>query len=516
MSGSRRRRGWLTYARMASQGGFLILFLYLLAETQSKGEDTLGPPVRLFLDFDPLILLSTLLSSHSAPVAFYLSIVLIAITLALGRVFCGWACPLGTLNNMAASLRRRTAGHDWHRVKYLLLVFLLVSSLFTLQLTGLLDPISFLIRSLSLSIYPALNHAAGAASGLLYEHGPAPSLTDSIYLWLKGGLLPFNEPHYRQSLLLGLLFLLVIGLNLHERRLWCRHLCPLGALLGLLSRRSLLRRSVSEACTGCGACSALCQGAAAPDKKELWKSEECYYCMNCDDACPEVAVSFGFRAERRQAPLDLGKRRLAGAALLGTLAVPLMRVTDVSASVDPLLIRPPGSLFEGDFLGRCVRCGECMKVCITGGLQPTLLQAGPEGLWTPVLVPRIGYCEYNCTLCGQVCPTGAIKRLSRDEKVKVHIGTAMIDKGRCLPWAHGRPCIVCEEMCPTPKKAIWFQEADVRLRDGRTVKLKQPVVDLELCIGCGICEKQCPVVDMPAIYVTSAGESRSGNNRILL
>lgn len=516
MGDGKDQRGKLTFVRMVSQGAFLLLFLYLLTETQSKGEDTLGPPVRLFLDFDPLILLSTLLSAHAAPVAFYLSLVLVVITLVLGRVFCGWACPLGTLNNMVAALRGRTAMHDWYRIKYLVLVLLLVSSVFTLQLTGLLDPISLLIRSFSLSVYPALNHFAGAASGLLYEHGPAPSLTDSAYLWLKGGLLPFNDPQYRQSLLMGTLFLVVIGLNLHERRLWCRHLCPLGALLGLLSRRSILRRSVSVGCTGCGACSALCQGGAAPHRKDEWKSEECYYCMNCDDACPEGAVSFGFKGERRQAALDLGKRRVIGAALAGAAAVPLMRISEASALVDPLLIRPPGSLEERGFLSRCVRCGECMKVCITGGLQPALLEAGPEGIWTPVLVPRMGYCEYNCTLCGQVCPTGAIKELERDKKVKVHIGTAMIDKGRCLPWAHGRPCIVCEEMCPTPKKAIWFQEADVRLRDGSTVKLKQPVVDLELCIGCGICETKCPVADRPAIYVTSAGEGRSQSNRILL
>jgi len=516
MGVGKSKRGKLTYARMASQGGFLLLFLYLFIETQSTGQDTLGPPVRLFLDFDPLILLSTLLSAHAAPVAFYLSLVLIVITLVLGRVFCGWACPLGTLNNMTAALRRRTAEHDWHRLKYLILVFLLASSVFTLQLAGLLDPISLLIRSLALSIYPALNHSAGAVADSLYEYGPAPSVTDAAYLWFKGAFLSFNDPRYRQSILIGALFLLVIGLNLHERRLWCRHLCPLGAMLGLLSGRSLLRRSVSEGCTGCGACSTMCQGAAAPDKKENWRQEECYYCMNCDDACPEGAVSFGFRGERKHAPLDLGRRRVLGTALAGIASVPLLRVSEASGVTDPLLIRPPGSLAEREFLRRCVRCGECMKVCITGGLQPAMLEAGPEGLWTPVLVPRLGYCEYNCTLCGQVCPTGAIKELERDRKVKVHIGTAMIDKGRCLPWAHGRPCIVCEEMCPTPKKAIWFDEADVRQRDGSTVKLKQPVVDLELCIGCGICETQCPVLDRPAIYVTSAGEGRSDRNRILL
>ncbi|MEJ2421289.1 MAG: 4Fe-4S dicluster domain-containing protein [Acidobacteriota bacterium] len=157
-----------------------------------------------------------------------------------------------------------------------------------------------------------------------------------------------------------------------------------------------------------------------------------------------------------------------------------------------------------------------MKVCITNGLQPTLLEAGLEGIWSPVLVPRLGYCEYRCTLCGQVCPTGAIQRLSQEGKAKVRIGLAMIDQSRCLPWAHSVPCIVCEEVCPTPKKAVWFEVGRVKARDGRTVSLKRPRVDLDLCIGCGICETKCPVLGTPAIAVTSLGESRSADNQLLL
>jgi ferredoxin len=198
--------------------------------------------------------------------------------------------------------------------------------------------------------------------------------------------------------------------------------------------------------------------------------------------------------------------------------VPLLRVTPLAQanSRNAALVRPPGSLEEKEFLKRCVKCGECMKVCITNGLQPTLLEAGLEGIWSPLLVPRIGYCEYRCTLCGQVCPTGAIKRLTLPEKAKTKIGLAMIDKGRCLPWAHARPCIVCEEVCPTPKKAIWFEEVTVRNRAGKPVRVMQPHVDLELCIGCGICETKCPVLGRPAIYVTSIGESRSKENQLLL
>jgi MauM/NapG family ferredoxin protein len=242
--------------------------------------------------------------------------------------------------------------------------------------------------------------------------------------------------------------------------------------------------------------------------------------MNCDDLCPPNAVRFGFlKKTQSTASIDLGKRRVLGMILSGLVAVPLVRITAINKQAgasEPKLIRPPGSLDEKQFLTRCVKCGECMKVCITNGLQPTFLEAGIEGIWSPVLIPRIGYCEYRCTLCGQVCPTGAIKKLDLQEKEKIKIGLAMIDKGRCLPYAHSTPCIVCQEVCPTPKKAIWLEKAKVMNRNGSELNLNQPHVDLELCIGCGLCESKCPILGQPAIYVTSIGETRSRENQLLL
>jgi len=510
-------------ARRISQGLFLLLFLFLFLQTESKGLDELGYPVKIFLDFDPLIFITTLLASHAVEKAFYLSLSLIVITLLLGRVFCGWACPLGTLNNITSSLRRRSREEkraQWYRVKYLFLFFLLASSLFGMQLSGIVDPLSLLIRSLSLSINPLFNYETNAFFNSIYnlDTKPLSTVSEPVYALLKKSLLSFQQPWFMQSTFIGLIFLLVLGLNLRENRFWCRYLCPLGALLGMLSRFSLLKRTVSEGCTSCGTCDSVCQGNAFPHTKEEWKDSECLYCWNCDDICPQNAVSFGFSGRKKTAAMDIGRRRVLTSIAAGIVSVPLLR-TDSHAKpgdADPLLIRPPGSLEEKEFLTRCVKCGECMKVCITNGLQPVLFEAGLEGLWSPVLVPRIGYCEYRCTLCGQVCPTGAIKRLSLGEKAKVKIGIAMVDKGRCLPWAHATPCIVCEEVCPTPRKAIWLEEAKVRDRGGKELVVKQPRVDLELCIGCGICEAKCPVGSRAAIYVTSVGEARSKENQLLL
>jgi ferredoxin len=204
------------------------------------------------------------------------------------------------------------------------------------------------------------------------------------------------------------------------------------------------------------------------------------------------------------------------AGIGGIAAVPLMSLGERSVRPNPALIRPPGALPEDEFLDLCVRCGECMKVCLTNGLQPTLLEAGLAGLWSPRLYPRIGYCEYACTLCGQVCPTGAIRRLTPEEKKKVRIGLAFFDTGRCLPYAFQKTCIVCEEHCPTSPKAIWFEEVEVTTQRGERKRLKQPRVSIDLCIGCGICETKCPVQDLPAIRVTSANEDRNPENRVVL
>ncbi len=214
--------------------------------------------------------------------------------------------------------------------------------------------------------------------------------------------------------------------------------------------------------------------------------------------------------------MDLTRRKIILTSAMAFLSVPFFRISKAVKRASEKLIRPPGSLPEKQFLAKCIKCGECMKACPTNALQPAVTEAGPEGMWTPVLVPKIGYCEYYCSLCSQVCPTGAIKELTIPEKTQVRIGTAWINKNRCIPYFLGRPCIVCEEHCPTSPKAIKFVMVETKLSDGTTATQKAPVMDLSLCIGCGICENKCPVQDDPAIYVTSVGEQRSKENQLLL
>jgi formate hydrogenlyase subunit 6/NADH:ubiquinone oxidoreductase subunit I len=159
-----------------------------------------------------------------------------------------------------------------------------------------------------------------------------------------------------------------------------------------------------------------------------------------------------------------------------------------------------------------------MKVCPTNAINPTLAEAGLAGFWTPHLIMTQGYCEYTCTLCGNVCPTGAIAEISAREKLDrpIRIGSAYVDRGRCLPWSGNGPCIVCQEVCPTSPKAVYLKKEAVSGADKTFGLVDAPYVDLKKCVGCGICETKCPVKGRPAIRVIAAGESRSIENQILL
>jgi ferredoxin len=226
----------------------------------------------------------------------------------------------------------------------------------------------------------------------------------------------------------------------------------------------------------------------------------------------------GFFRPPKGAAIDLGRRKVLTAGAIGVGGACLLRVHPQASgrTFNPTLIRPPGAVGEDEFLSRCVRCGECMKVCPTNAIQPARLEAGIEGMWTPVLNMDVGYCEYECTLCGQVCPTGAIRKLPLEERQQIKIGQSFVDKSRCLPYAFSRPCIVCEEHCPTPTKAISVKEVEVTNEVGERIWVQQPRVDPDLCVGCGICQNKCPIKDRSGIYVTSVGETRNPRNQMLL
>jgi ferredoxin len=451
-----------------------------------------------------------------------------------------------------------------YHVKYYVLAALLVMAAGHSLQIGWLDPIAFLTRGFAVFVQPGsqllrsalpgggmrgmavlvLSPVAGFAFGWMVSRilrgkgsgtrSRRASLVDALMAALvlsAAGALARFSPVAQRSFHWGLwiagAFLAALALNRAIPHFWCRVLCPLGALLGVLGKFSLWQiHRDPRACTGCGRCVEKCAGACDPDT--LLRKSECVLCMNCRDVCPERCISYGFLPpvgrERRPSP-DLERRRFVGALGVGALWVAGVRIgADNRRTGVRDRIRPPGSVDEAEFLSRCIKCGACMKVCPTNVIQPALAEGGFEGLWSPILIFRVGHCEYDCVLCGQVCPTGAIRRFSRDEKTgrgkwqdrPIRIGTAFIDRGRCLPWSVDTPCVVCQEVCPVSPKAIYTKSSEAARRDGSKVVLGQPYVDPVLCTGCGICEKECPVQDYRAIRVSSVGETRSSANQMLL
>ena len=501
-------------------------------------------PVRLFFEWDPLVAVANALATHALYRGLIWCLIILVPTLFFGRFFCGWICPMGTLQHLIGSLpseskrgKQRIESNRykrWQTAKYVLLIAGLVAALFGSMAIGWFDPFSLLVRSIGLSLLPGFNFALRAVLAP-FEHSHMAAIkatSETLHDVLQATVLDFRQAHFEQALLLGVLFLVILAASFRITRFWCRAVCPLGALLGAVSRWSVfgLHKDAAK-CDQCNRCLLHCQGGDDPIGGVPWHKSECLMCMNCVGSCPQHSLSFRFfRNEREVASPDLGRRKTITGLAAGAAAVPLMRAnTGLGKGRHDCLLRPPGAIDEAEFLSRCIRCGECMKVCPNNSLHPTLDQAGIEGLWTPMLVPRIGYCEPSCTLCSEACPTGAIWPITPREKgwvvgigsrdavsQPVRLGTAFYDRGRCLPWAEATECIVCEEWCPVSPKAIYVEEAEVVDSASRTKVLKQPRVDPSRCVGCGACEYACPLQERPAVYVTSIGESRSPSAQILL
>ena len=524
--------------RRGIQIASLALFIALLFAAQQRA-DALGS-AGVFFRLDPLASFGTMLAARQLIPHLATALITIVLALVLGRVWCGWICPMGTLLGWlrfpsARRLERRLPPR-LQSAKYIVLgAIAAMAALGSLTLL-VLDPIALFTRTATTSLLPGFDAAVTALEEAMAGWSPVGGLVFWMDAHLRGAVLPASQPHYDQAFALLLLLLAVVLLDLVADRFWCRYLCPLGALLGLVARVQVLRPVVGTTCTTCGACARSCRmgaienvapqarrgiepgagsGGKAAAARARVVSTECTMCLDCFVACPgREALSLG-RAPRPgpRAAYDPSRREFVTAAALGVgaaagvgAALLLGGVSPAAAS--PRLIRPPGAQDEAAFLSRCLRCSECMLVCPTSGLQPALGQSGLEGLWTPVLVSRLGPCDYACTACGHVCPSGAIPSLELETKRRQILGRALIDQTRCLPWAKGTPCVVCEEMCPVPEKAIVLSEPRLITRpDGTQDYLARPTVVPDRCIGCGVCENKCPVEGTAAIVIRRTAQA---------
>lgn len=503
---------YLKQVRRFSQILCLAVFLFLFRRTDYSGTDTIPYAVNLFFRLDPLVLATVTLAAKVFVSLLWPAFIIISLTLLFGRVFCSWVCPLGTLIDLSGRFikPRPETGLNLKYLKYIILIVLLISSSFGIQFLGYADPFSLLVRGLAFSLDPMMNDLVSGFFDAVYALAPAfvSDLTEPLYQGLKTFVLPYKQSFFHLAYLSFFILCAVFLLEFPGRRFWCRNLCPLGGLLALISKVSIFRRIPLKACSHCRLCESGCRMKAF-DANSRFQAEECNLCMDCLEFCPDQITTFKFSLPRNIPAVDITRRQVVVSVFAGVALPVLTKIQALAKMPHENVIRPPGARGETGFSASCARCGECMKVCINNALQPLFLEKGIEGMFTPVLVPRIGYCEFNCTLCSGVCPTGALEKLTLDQKHGFVIGHAFFDKNKCMVYAQEKSCIVCEEHCPVHDKAIKFNEKTVRKADGTSLVLKQPYVAEALCIGCGICEYVCPVEGRAAIRVFGKDERRS-------
>ena len=499
----------LVLARRISQSFFFCLFLYILWSTTYPLKGVFCPDI--FFKIDPLIMVITSISERVALRGIVLSLSTVALTLILGRFFCGWVCPLGATIDAVGALKKKglelndVSNKKISRIKFIILAVITIFAITGTQIAWILDPMVIMARFVSLKLIPTITLLTDRLFQYAIKWTDFYAPIQDLYRALKGSVLGVKVSYFSNSILILTLFLFIVGSSFVLKRFWCRAICPLGAIYSIAARWSLLERIVDK-CVKCGACKTHCRTGAIREDMSYSKGE-CVLCMDCIYDCKPHATRFGMpllsgtsgKGENDADNSQSGISRRGFLFLLGTSSLFLTGFRygrGRSIKKTDGVIRPPAALKEDVFVDRCVRCGNCMKVCITNGLQPDFLESGISGIWTPKLVPEIGYCEYLCTLCGNTCPTGAIPRLTLGEKKRVRLGTAKIDRSICIPWSQNRECIVCEEHCPIPEKAIKLK----REKEGDKV-IAKPYIDISLCVGCGICQNKCPARPKRAVKV---------------
>jgi MauM/NapG family ferredoxin protein len=454
---------------------------------------------RWLLRVNPLPVLLTFIASRKIITgSAVLLIAVCAITIIFGRIFCGFFCPLGATIDFVdnvffkkADMEKRRPPQHIQKLKYILLTILITIAAGGALFPLFTDPVSLFTRIATVFAYPL------------------PAITGSLITPLQNFISAehTNIPLFYGSAGIGLLFLAIISGAYWDRRFWCQYICPSGAFLGLLSRFALFRRNISgKDCTFCEACVKICPTRAinksSPDKT---LTSECILCGKCtalQKKCQTFSITTKKNILKQSLGPDAGKREFLAGIAAGAMMLPVLKADAMSRRDNTgRLIRPPGAIPETLFNSRCIACGQCMKVCPANTLQPCVMADGFFRMATPKVVPRIGGCEEKCHICGHVCPTGAIRKLTREEKRFAKIGTAVVDRNRCLAWEQNKECLVCVEVCPY--NAI--ESVTVETTKGR---FTVPVVDEDLCMGCGMCEQQCPVFDTAAIVVYKFGENR--------
>jgi len=429
-------------------------------------------------------------------------IIILVITLLFGRIYCSSVCPLGTLQDIISRIANSVSNKkyfslitDYKFLKYSILSVTLVSFFSSsFILLNLLDPFSL----------------AGKIFSNIFRFGVIPFNNIAAIILEQFNVYKIYPVELKALSWLAIGFsgavLIIIGImSFNKGRLFCNIICPVGTLLGLMSRVSLYKITIDEDdCSGCGVCETVCKAGCIDNENKKIDFERCVNCFNCFTVCPSNGIVYKrsnyifSKGVIEQVDTDkrvFFKRLFWGVIGLSEFLRAQVKVIPEKESTIPVIKKihttPPGSEGVEHFFSNCTACHLCVAACPTHVLQPSFLEHGIFNILQPYLNNSAAYCTFECIRCTEVCPTGAILPLTIDKKKTLQIGKTNFVKENCVVETEGTACGACSEHCPT--KAVIM----VAYKNS----LKIPEVKNDYCVGCGACEYACPTFPFKAIYV---------------
>jgi polyferredoxin len=436
---------------------------------------------------------------------------LVLLTLLFGRVYCSVICPLGVMQDIISWFRGKLKKRNKFRFDYspaknwlrygVLVIFIIALVLGVHSLVALMAPYSAYGRIASNLMAPVYQWGNNLMAAIAERAGSYRFY--EVDVWIK------SLPTFIVAIVT---FVAVFILAWKHGRTWCNTICPVGTTLGFLSRFSLFAPVINtDKCNNCGLCGKACKASCIDTKEHQIDYSRCVACMDCIDNCKHGAVHFALRPKTKSSvnkpqaekSHDNGRRAFiaTGAFVAGAAALKAqdMKVdgglTAISNATKPCRqtpIVPAGSQSLKNFSSHCTACQLCVSVCPNQVLRPS---TDLETLMQPEMSYERGYCRPECNKCSQVCPAGAIKPITVEEKSSIQIGHAVVNPELCVMVTDGVKCYNCTDHCPT--KAIRY----VRMNPEDENSPFIPTVIEEKCIGCGACENLCPARPLAAIHV---------------
>ena len=426
--------------------------------------------------------------------------VLILTTLLFGRIYCCTICPMGIFQDIVTWISKKTAKKKkrfrysparnilrWGVLGATVVAFLLN---FTVIL-GLLDPYSAFGRMVVNVFKPVYMLGNNLLESIFSR------FDNYTFYQVDASLLSIS------SFIIGLVTFLLIGfLAWKYGRTWCNTMCPVGTLLGFVSRFSLFKiRIDAEKCNHCGLCATKCKASCINSKEQAIDYSRCVDCFDCLGACRQNALRYTLPSgTKEKAAADASKRRFLVAGLTTAAVAPevMAQAQNVVAAASGMKsekrtipITPPGSISQEHFQAHCTSCHLCVSKCPSHVLKPAFMEYGLGGMMQPTVYFEKGFCNFDCTVCGDVCPNKAILPLKKEQKHLTQMGKVVFIKENCIVYRDGTSCGACSEHCPTQALSM------IPFKDGLTI----PHVDTDICVGCGGCEYICPVRPFRAVYI---------------